>query len=95
MHMSQEVKENWLPKVRARYEKRGRELTRIELSWSDAGNQPTTKERIHRFTRPERTMAFGVSRRPLIFFTEEIKTNRGENKSADYINKMMLVGQQR
>jgi hypothetical protein len=25
MHMSQEVKENWLPKVRARYEKRGRE----------------------------------------------------------------------
>jgi hypothetical protein len=25
MHMSQEVKENWLPKVQARYEKRGRE----------------------------------------------------------------------
>jgi hypothetical protein len=25
MHMSQEVKENWLPKVRTRYEKRGRE----------------------------------------------------------------------
>ena len=25
MHMSQEMKENWLPKVRARYEKRSRE----------------------------------------------------------------------
>ena len=38
---------------------------------------------------------FGVSRQPLIFFTEEIKTNRGENKSAGDINNMMLVGQQR
>ena len=34
-------------------------------------------------------------RLPLIFFTEEIKTNRGEKKSADYINNMMLVCQQR
>ena len=39
--------------------------------------------------------ASGVSRQPLIFFTEKIKTNRGENKSADYINNMMLVGKQR
>jgi hypothetical protein len=39
--------------------------------------------------------ALGVSRRLRIFVTEEIKTNRGEHKSADYINKMMLPGQQR
>ena len=28
----------------------------------------------------------------LIFFTKEIKANRRENKSADDINNMMLVG---
>jgi hypothetical protein len=45
--------------------------------------------------RPERSMAFGVSRQPLIFFMEEIKRNRGKNKSAGDVNNMMLVGQQR
>jgi hypothetical protein len=39
-------------------------------------------------------MAFGVSRQPLIVFTEKKKTNPSENKSADDINKMMLAAQQ-
>jgi len=32
---------------------------------------------------------------PFTSFTEETKTNRSEDKSADYIDKMMLVGKQR
>jgi hypothetical protein len=39
--------------------------------------------------------AFSASRQALIFITKEIKANRSEHKSPDYINEMMLVGQQR